>query len=152
MVVDGVNGMREVPASEFFLGDLTTVIEAGEFLREARFPICDPGAFSSFYEVSVRQEGVALVGLAAYLVREHGQFTKAVFAAMGVDAVPMRLRLSEAKVLGRELGKSDIEEIGEIASGEVDPMPDLYATAAYRKHVIGSLVQKALHAVNEVAT
>src|SRR5947207_11801144 len=33
LVIEGINGRREVAATDFFLGDLTTAIEPGEFLR-----------------------------------------------------------------------------------------------------------------------
>ncbi|MCY1267698.1 6-hydroxypseudooxynicotine dehydrogenase complex subunit alpha [compost metagenome] len=144
MVIDGVNGPREVAASEFFLGDLTTAIEPGEFLREARFPVCVPGSFSSFFEVSVRQEGVAVVGLAVYLARQGGKVQKAALAAMGVDAAPVRLRRAEAHLTTHGLGDAAIEMIAGIAAEEIDPMSDLYASDAYRKHAIGAMLKKAL--------
>ena len=144
MVIDGANGQREVAAHDFFLGDLTTTIEPGEFLREARFPVCEPNSFSSFAEVSVRQEGVAVVGVAVCLLNNGNKVRKAAIAAMGVDAAPVRLRRAEAALLERGLAPGAIEEVAGIACGEVNPMSDLYASAAYRKHVIGKLLKKAL--------
>jgi CO/xanthine dehydrogenase FAD-binding subunit len=145
LVIEGSKGRREVGASDFFLGDLTTAIEPGELLREARFPVSERDAFSIFSEVSVRQEGVAVVGLAAHFQKEAGRICKAAFAAMGVEASPVRLRKTEAAVVERR-GLAGMDEIANIASGEVDPMTDPYATGAYRKHVVGALVKKALHA------
>jgi carbon-monoxide dehydrogenase medium subunit len=144
MVVEGATGRREVAAADFFLGDLTTAIRPGEFLREVLFPITDKGAVSSFSEVSVRHEGVALVGLAACLVKDGGRVRKAAFAAMGVDAAPRRLRKTEAALEGRDTREASIEEIGLVASSEVDPIGDSHATAAYRKHVVGTMVKRAL--------
>lgn len=144
LVIEGINGRREVAASDFFLGDLTTAIEPGEFLREARFPVCDPDSLSTFSEVSVRQEGVAVVGLAVYLVRDGDRIRKAALAAMGVDAAPVRLRKAEAALAGG-MSSAAIAEVAKIAAAEVNPSTDVYATAAYRKHVIGAMVTKALH-------
>ena len=39
--------------------------------------------------------------------------------------------------------KVDEADIGKIAATEIDPISDLYASAAYRKHVIGAMVKKA---------
>lgn len=144
MVIEGKNGRREVAASEFFLGDLTTAIEPHEFLREARFPVSEPNSFSNFSEVSVRQEGVAVVGLAVYLTRDGEKVRKAALSAMGVDASPVRLRKAEGELLRRGCGTGAIEEVARIASGEIDPASDPYTSAAYRKHVIGALLKKAL--------
>lgn len=145
MVIEGARGRREVTAAEFFLGDLSTAVEPDEFLREIRFPICEPGAFSSFAEVSVRQEGVAVVGLATYLVKDGERVRKVALAAMGVAAAPMRLRAAEAELLARGLGPAAIEAAAQAACNEVDPQSDLYGSAEYRRHVVGAMVKKALH-------
>jgi len=138
LVIEGKSGRREVAATDFFLGDLTTAIEPGEFLREVLFPVCAANSVSSFSEVSIRQEGVAVVGLAAYLVKEGGRIRKAALAAMGVDAAPVRLRKTEAA-----LERGTEADLGKIAATEIDPISDLYASAGYRKHVIGAMVKKA---------
>lgn len=144
MVIEGPNGKREVTASDFFLGDLTTAIGPQEFLREARFPVCEPDSFSSFSEVSVRAEGVAVVGLAVSLTMSGEKVRKAALAAMGVDAAPVRLRKAEDELLNRGCGAGSIDEIARIAKSEVDPASDPYASAAYRKHVIGAMLKQAL--------
>lgn len=153
MVIDGIHGTREVAAQEFFTGDLSTVIEPGEFLREVRFPLCPANAYALFQEVSVRQEGVAVVGLAAYVERQADQGDQVrtiALAAMGVDGVPVRLRRTEALVKQRGLGESQvIEDALQCARAEIDPMADPYATGAYRKHTVGVLVQRALRGVIE---
>lgn len=144
LVIEGINGRREVAATDFFLGDLTTAIEPGELLREVLFPVCTENSISTFSEVSIRQEGVAVVGLAVHLVKEGGRIRKAALAAMGVDAAPVRLRKTEA-ALEKGTDAAEIESIGKVASGEIDPATDLNASAAYRKHVIAAMVKKAVH-------
>jgi len=145
LVIESTSGRREVGASAFFLGDLSTVIEPHEFLREVRFPVSGSASFSSFAEASVRREGVAVVGLAVQLQRQGLQLRQAALVAMGVESTPVRLRRAEALLLQRGLGSGAIKEVAAIAAGEVAPMPDIYASAAYRRHVIGALLDKALH-------
>jgi carbon-monoxide dehydrogenase medium subunit len=149
LVIEGPNGRREVAAADFFLGDLTTAIEPGEFLCEVRLPVRERDSLSLFSEVSVRQEGVAVVGLAAHFKVEGVHIRKAALAAMGVDAAPVRLRKTEA-ALESNSGAA-LDEIANIASGEVDPISDPYATSAYRRHVIGTLVKNAFTAATSKA-
>jgi CO/xanthine dehydrogenase FAD-binding subunit len=157
MVIEGEGGRREVDAADFFLGDLSTVIEPGEFLREVRFPVTAAHAYTGFSEVGVRQEGVAVVGLAAYLERDPEQVhrvAKVALAAMGVDAAPVRLRAAEAVLLRRGLradAKQAIEEACEAACGEIAPMADIYTSAAYRKHAVAALLRKTLRAAAGIA-
>lgn len=146
MVIEGSRGRREVAAPDFFLGDLSTAVEPGEFLREVRFPVCDEQSHSSFNEVGVRQEGVAVVGLAIYIVSNRARVQKAALVAMGVDSAPVRLKTAEAELVKRGLAPASFEEITRLACEEINPMPDPYNTAAYRKHAIAALVLKALHA------
>lgn len=150
MVIDGIHGVRQVGAQEFFVGDLSTAIEPGEFLREVRFPVCAPEAYALFQEVSVRQEGVAVVGLAAYVQRQGAQVAKVALAAMGVDGTPVRLRQAEALLMQRGLGDAQvIASAVQCARAQIDPMADPYASAAYRKHTLGVMVERALRGVIE---
>jgi CO/xanthine dehydrogenase FAD-binding subunit len=147
MVIDGIHGRRSVAAADFFVGDLSTAIAPGEFLREVRFPVCAPGAYAAFQEVSVRQEGVAVVGLAAYVP---AALEGMALAAMGVDGVPVRLRQTEALVRERGLGAAGLLDAAmACARAEIEPAADPYATAAYRRHTVGVLVQRALQALDK---
>jgi carbon-monoxide dehydrogenase medium subunit len=145
MVIEGTDGRREVRAQEFFLGDLSTVIEPHEFLREVRFPVSAPDAFTHFTEVGVRQEGVAVVGLATYIEHTAGRIAKISLAAMGVDAVPVRLTSAEEILLRQGINHDAIEAAAQAAKEQIDPMGDAYTTAAYRKHAVGGLLNRTLN-------
>lgn len=145
MVIEGAGGQREVSAQEFFLGDLSTVIEPTEFLREVRFPISAPHAFTNFTEVGVRQEGVAVVGLATYIEAATGEVQKIALAAMGVDAAPVRLTSAEEILQQQGINPDSIEAATQAAREQIDPMGDVYTTAAYRKHAVGGLLNRVLH-------
>lgn len=146
MVIESSRGKREVAATDFFLGDLSTAVEADEFLREVRFPVCDERSHFSFTEVGVRQEGVAVVGLAVHILSQGARVQKTALVAMGVDSAPVRLKSAESELMKRGLVTPFIEEIVRLACEEIDPMPDPYTTAAYRKHAVGALMRKALQA------
>jgi carbon-monoxide dehydrogenase medium subunit len=145
LMIEGSGGAREVTAGDFFLGDLTTAIEPGEFLREARFPVLGENSWSSFAEVSVRQEGVAVVGLAVYVARdEGGRVRRAGLTAMGIESKPIRLRACEAALQQGGLETTTLDDVVKLASQEIDPVSDLYASAGYRKQVVAALLKRAL--------
>jgi len=147
-VLARASGERSVPAEEFFLGDMTTAIEPDEFLKAVVFPVSSTDSHAGFYEVGIRREGVALVGLAAQVVLdERGLVRDARFAVIGVESFPVRLKVVEARVRGRVLGADVIEEAAALASDAVDPMDDAFTKARYRKHVAGSLVRRALQGI-----
>lgn len=145
MVIASASGTREVPALEFFQGDMTTSVDAGEMLKAAIFPKTDAGAFTGFYEVGIRREGVAIVGLAAHLTRDDaGSVADAGLAVIGVESAPVRLAAVEAALKRQRLTPELIAELGTLASDGVDPVDDAQVRAGYRKHVAGALVKQAL--------
>ncbi|MBM3451197.1 MAG: xanthine dehydrogenase family protein subunit M [Armatimonadetes bacterium] len=150
MVLERRSGRREVPAREFFQGDMTTVVESDEMLRAVVFPTIDAAAFADFFEVGLRQEGIAIAGLAAYVAwTPGGGIAAARLAAIGVESAPVRLTTVEAALKGQTLTPALIVEARHLATAAVDPIDDTHATAKYRKHVTGALVKKALEGARD---
>lgn len=86
------------------------------------------------------------VGLAVYLEREGQAVRKVALAAMGVDAMPVRLGGAEELLLQGGLSEEAIGQAHAAAVAQIEPMADIYTSAAYRKHALGSLLTKALGA------
>jgi carbon-monoxide dehydrogenase medium subunit len=145
LVLASTSGQRKVPASEFFLGDMTTELRPDEMLRAVTFPVSDRAGFSGFLEVGLRREGIAIVGLAAQIsFGKSREIREARLAVVGVDPAPVRLTSVEAELNGQQLTAALVAKAGELARAAVDPLDDAYVKASYRKHVTASLVQRAL--------
>ncbi len=150
LVLESASGRREVSAEDFFMGDMTTAINPDEMLTAAVFPVAEPNSYSGFFEVGLRREGVALVGIAAQVIFGEGKVIRdARLAIIGVESLPVRLRSVEADLKGRELGAALIAQAAELATQAVDPIGDVHANARYRKFVAGSLVRRALGEVGD---
>jgi len=67
MAVVGRRGERRVPASEFFVSLMTTVLEPDEILVSARFPKAAPGERHAYQQFSRRQGDFAIAAVAATL-------------------------------------------------------------------------------------
>lgn len=144
-IVQSVEGLREVQAEAFFVDDLTTAIQEDEMLCEIRFPIDEVDALSTFVEIGTRQRDMALAGLAAYInLNRDGTCRKARLAVIGVGPVPQRLREIEQQLPRRRIEQPLIDELARQACNLVDPLDDLHASAAYRRHATGALVAQAL--------
>jgi carbon-monoxide dehydrogenase medium subunit len=148
LVVEGPAGRREVPAERFFIADLTTDVQPGEMLREARFPKLPPGTFTTFVEAGLRARDMALAGVAAALTfRRDGTCASARLAVIGVEAIPVRLRAVETKLASRRLDAALIEQTAREAESLVAPLTDVHATERYRRHIVGALIAQALEQV-----
>lgn len=151
MEIDGVDGPREVPASDFFLGDLSTAIDTGEMLVAVRFPRLDPTGFCHFDEVSLRNEGAALASLAVSLTFENtGAVAQAALAVAGVEPAPLRLTDVEAILTGYPLTADRIARAAKAAHDQIDPLDDPLIPARYRRHITRTLVARALHAASPI--
>jgi len=69
--------------------------------------------------------------------------TAARAAYISIAATPLLLDLTEA-VAGAYVGDADWSAAGELAAAQVDPEPDIHATAEYRRHLARVLTARAL--------
>jgi carbon-monoxide dehydrogenase medium subunit len=139
-------GERVVPASEFFLGPLESAVEPGELATEAVFPALAPAAGTGFAEVSRRRGDYAVCGVAATVrLGEDGRITQARVGYLSVGPSPLVLDLTEA-VDGADAadGADGFSAAADLAREQIDPEPDIHATADYRRHLAGVLTQRAL--------
>ena len=148
MVADGPNGRRTVPATEFFLAELTTALEPDEVLREIRFPKAPSGSRAAFAEVGNHFGGLALVGVAARVdLDSAGRCAAVALAATGAGERPARLSSAETVLMGEVLGEQVIAEASEAAAIDVDPLADLHATAHWRRRAVVAMTARALREI-----
>jgi carbon-monoxide dehydrogenase medium subunit len=144
IIIESTNGARTIPAADFFVAQLTTAIEPGEFVREIRVPKAAAGARYAFIESGVRQEGVAIAGVAASLVMTNDRCASARIVAIGVSPVPARLTAVEAAIVGQSLTPERMAKAAADAPVNIDPIDDIHASAHYRRRLTVTLAERAL--------
>jgi aerobic carbon-monoxide dehydrogenase medium subunit len=73
-----------------------------------------------------------------------GRARDAHLGAIGVSDRPLRLAPVEAVLNGRVIDEAAIAEADAAAAAAVDPPEDIHASAAYRRALIGTMVERAL--------
>ncbi len=132
-------GEREVAADEFFLGPMESVVAPGELAVEASFPVLDPAAGTAFVEVARRRGDYAVCGVAAHVqLGPDGAISSARAAYLSVAATPLVLDLSEA------YGADGAGDVGGFVRANIEPEPDIHATADYRRQLAVVLTGRAL--------
>ncbi len=146
-------GQREIPASDFFVTYLTTALEPDEILTEVTVPALPAGSGWAIVEVARRHGDFALAGVAASLTLDSsGTIADARIGLFGVDATARRAAAAEAALRGQRPDADRLREAAILARDEIEPATDVHATAAYRRHVVAVLVERALReAVGRVA-
>jgi CO/xanthine dehydrogenase FAD-binding subunit len=142
----GPNGMRTVPAAEFYTGLFGTALEADEMLTEVEIPAAPPRAGWAFEEISRRHGDYALAGLAAAVeVDEDGRCTAARIALLGVGDAPLLAHQAAAALIGQLPTEEAVRAAADAASQrDVDPPGDIHASPAYRRALTEVLVRRVL--------
>lgn len=152
MVAAGPGGRRQIPARDFFLGNLVTVLQPDEVLVEIHLRPVQGRTGAAFDEVGRRKGDFALVGAGAQLtLSDDGIIEAARIALTGVSPTPHRAVEAERLVTGHRVEPDRLRAAAEEIRGALRPSADLHATAEYRRDVAGTLVQRVIQRAAERA-
>ncbi len=144
LVVRSTRGQRVVPATEFFLGPLTTVLQPDELVTEARFPAPPGRPFGTYLKLERKVGDFATVGVAVFLALSDGRVDRAGIGLAAVGPTPLKARGAESLLVGNALSDALIAEAARKAAQEADPVSDHRGTAHYKRQVVRVFVERAL--------
>jgi carbon-monoxide dehydrogenase medium subunit len=145
IAVVGTAGSRVIRADDFFIAPLITALAADEIIVDIRLPAWPVQRHWGFREFSRRRGDFAMAAAAVfYDLDEAGKARNAHIGAIGVGDRPVRLTDAEAEVNGKVVDQAVSERAGAAASAAVNPQDDIHASGAYRKSLIGTMVERAL--------
>ena len=115
-------------------------------------PVTEPNAGWSFQEVARRHGDFALVGAAAMVALDDaGAIGEARICLFGVGDRPVRALPAEAALAGADLTPDTFAAASAEAVADLDPAADTHGSAAYRRHLAGVVVRRALTTAAERA-
>ncbi|MFB4264958.1 FAD binding domain-containing protein [Nonomuraea sp. GTA35] len=135
---DGRVTVREVPADEFFVGPMESAVEPGELAVSAFFPALGEGAGTAFEEVARRHGDYALAGVCAVVTPDGARV-----ACIGVGPAPVVVELGQAGA-GGPAADAGWGAAAALVRDATAPEADIHASAAYRRHLVGVLAERAL--------
>jgi aerobic carbon-monoxide dehydrogenase medium subunit len=145
LVVVGRLASRSIRAADFFIAPLTTALAVDEIIVEVRLPAWPATRRWGFQEFSRRRGDFALAAAAVfYDADEAGRAHNAHIGVIGVGDTPTRLAAAEAEIDGKIVDLAAAERAGVAASAAVDPPGDIHASGAYRRALVGTMVERAL--------
>ena len=147
-----VDGVRWIPAREFFLGPFMTAVEPGDLVTSARFPVWSSGAGFAIDEFARRSGDFAIAGAACGIEVEDGLVRRCAIGLLGLASTPGRADTAEHAMLGAAVDQLDLEQIGRLAVADTAPPTDIHASSNYRRRIGASLVARVLAAALEGAT
>jgi aerobic carbon-monoxide dehydrogenase medium subunit len=141
----GKSGERVIAAANFFEGPLMTALAPDEIIVEVRLPAWPTARRWGFREFARRRGDFAMAAAAVWYDQDaQGRARDAHVGAIGVSDRPLRLAPAEAVLNGRAVDEAVIAEAETAAAAAVDPPEDIHASAAYRRALLGTMVERAL--------
>jgi carbon-monoxide dehydrogenase medium subunit len=147
IAVTGKAGTRTIAAKDFFVSALTTALKADEIITEIRFPAWPAGRRCGFEEFALRRGDFAIAAAAVFYDTDAGgRAANAHVGVIGVGDRPARLPSVEAVLNGARIDAEVIAKAAAATSAAVTPQDDIHASAAYRRSLVGTMVERALAA------
>jgi aerobic carbon-monoxide dehydrogenase medium subunit len=144
IAVLGKGGARTIAAVDFFRGPLMTALKPDEIITEIRLPAWPTKRRFGFQEFARRRGDFALAAAAVFYDEDGGKARDAHVGVIGVADRPLRLPSVEAVINGQNIDVAVIARAEAAASAAVDPSHDIHASGAYRKALVGVMVERAL--------
>ncbi len=141
----GPKGERVIEAGRFFTGALTTSLADDELIVEVHLPAWPAARRWGFEELARRRGDFALAGVATYYdVDAGGKAVNAHVGVIGACLRPHRIPQAEKALNGRVVDDAAIQAAARAAEAALEPPSDLHASAAYRRALAGTLLERAL--------
>jgi carbon-monoxide dehydrogenase medium subunit len=141
----GSSGARVIAAADFFRGPLTTALASDEIITQLRLAAWPAGRRWGFQEFARRRGDFAMAAAALFYDPDaSGRATNAHIGVIGVGDRPLRLTPAESVLNGRAIDEAAIAAAEAAAAAAVDPPDDIHASAAYRRALVGTMVERAL--------
>jgi carbon-monoxide dehydrogenase medium subunit len=147
--IEGPNGKRTLPVDQFCTAPGRTVLQPGEFLVSLKMPAPPLRFGASYLRFIPRNEmDIAVVGAGVSLALDDSK-SKCVRARIALAAVaPTPLLATEAgsALVDGTFDDAIIDKAASLAEKVARPISDMRGDAAYRKHLVGVLVRRAIRA------
>lgn len=133
---------RVVALAKYFTGYRQSVRDTGELITAVRIPL-PLAELTSFQKISKRRfDDISSVAVGYAVTVTDGMITTARIGLGGVAATPLRAVATEAMLEGKSWDLNTIRQAAQVMAGEGTPMDDLRASAAYRKAVLASSLER----------
>lgn len=138
------SGTRTVAGGDFVVGPLESDVQSGELATSVMLPVLPATTGTAFHELARRHGDYALAGVGVRVdLDDDRHLTTARAAFIGVADRPLVVELTDA-LTGQAHDALDTADAVGHARAALDPTDDIHATGAYRRHLAGVLLDRAV--------
>ncbi len=150
--LDGPNGQRSVAARDFYQGAFTTSRGDDEILTRIRIPVPAAGHGHAYEKLKRKIGDYATAAAAVLLTVSGGRCDSASVAMTNLSDTPVFAAGAGAALAGSDLGAAAIDAAVAAALAAIDPVADNRGPVAFKKHVAGVMLKRAIARAAERAT
>jgi xanthine dehydrogenase FAD-binding subunit len=139
-----------VPAESFFLGPKKTILRSVQLLAQTILPLPKERTYGCWIKIGKRKALIIATITIALVVEmaEDNKTIKDVRACLGsVAPTPIEVKEIRKKIVGKNFGQLDFNELGRIVEDKISPIDDIRGTREYRKDVAKDIMINALEEV-----
>ena len=141
LVLQSLNGRREIPIEKFYKGYKKMDMRPDELLVEVNMPIVKDDEDAVFMKHGLRLgDAISVVNAAIWVKWGNGFIEDARIALGAVAPVIVRGVDSEAYLRGKKLDEDTIWKAAEMVLRNISPITDVRGTAEYRRELAVNLV------------
>jgi len=146
LLVQGPNGVRQVPAADFFVGPFEPAMAHDEILTEIRIPVSGRHASGAYQKLERKVGDFATAAVAAQIsLDEDGTCQKAGIGLTNVGMTPIKARAAEDALLGNKLDDSVIQHAAQLAAESAEPDMDPRGSEEYKRAMVKVLTARAIN-------
>jgi xanthine dehydrogenase small subunit len=143
IVLMSPRGHREMPLEQFYTGYRKNLLEPDEVLAWIKVPRPCADEQLRAYKISKRyDDDISAVCLAVRLAVQDGVVQHVSIGAGGVAATPVRAAKTEVALRGQPWSLQTVQQATAALRSEFQPISDMRASSAYRREVLGNLLQR----------
>ncbi len=141
-----VDGRREVPIEQFYLGYKQLDLRPDEVIVSVRTPLPTTGEHLKLYKISKRRDmDISTVTAAFWLELDENIIRFVRVATGGVGPTVVRLPRAERLLSGQPLTAEIMRAAGRVAREEITPISDVRGSANYRRQLVENLFVKCFY-------
>lgn len=145
--IHGVNGPRQEPLAEFFLGPGKTTLKTGDVVTAIHFPLPPKKCSGTYIKLGRNQlSDLSIVGVTALghpdpSCQSGYRFRLALASVAPVPLVPVE---AETYLANHSITPESLREAARLSADACSPIDDVRGTARYRKQMVRNLSARAL--------
>jgi carbon-monoxide dehydrogenase medium subunit len=145
VILTSLKGNRKVNVEQLYMGSHKTLVKADEILTEIQIPLPTDRCGCAYRKVKKGSGGFTIAGVAANIsIEDDNSVSACRLALTGVGPKSLRPLKAEQAFVGKRLESPVLDDVAKSAVESSQPISDLYASADYRRKILGILVKDAL--------